>query len=210
MEANKALAGAIVFELSQKTVRELPPLEVDTMTTLASLGFRFSMDHVTDLRIEPRALADQGFRFVKVRADLLLNRAQEAGAVIHPADLADLLARHGIDLIVEHVETEGAVVDLLDYDVKFGQGFLFAPPRPVRADVMGAASPVEDEAPVRAAKPAPRPAPQPAPAAPQPAAAAPSQPQSVGEAVLLAAATKKTGLGLASGLRSLVRNSPAT
>jgi cyclic-di-GMP phosphodiesterase TipF (flagellum assembly factor) len=29
------------------------------------------------------------------------------------------------------------VVDLLDYDVRFGQGFLFSPPRPVRAEVLG-------------------------------------------------------------------------
>jgi cyclic-di-GMP phosphodiesterase TipF (flagellum assembly factor) len=28
------------------------------------------------------------------------------------------------------------VVDLLDYDVKFGQGFLFSPPRPVRAEAL--------------------------------------------------------------------------
>ena len=31
-----------------------------------------------------------------------------------------------------------AVVDLLDYDVRFGQGFLFAPPRPVRPEVQPA------------------------------------------------------------------------
>jgi cyclic-di-GMP phosphodiesterase TipF (flagellum assembly factor) len=29
------------------------------------------------------------------------------------------------------------VVDLLDYDVRFGQGFLFSPPRPVRGEVLG-------------------------------------------------------------------------
>ena len=28
------------------------------------------------------------------------------------------------------------MVDLLDYDVRFGQGFLFSPPRPVRAEVL--------------------------------------------------------------------------
>ena len=28
------------------------------------------------------------------------------------------------------------VVDLLDYEVKFGQGFLFSPPLPVRAEVL--------------------------------------------------------------------------
>jgi cyclic-di-GMP phosphodiesterase TipF (flagellum assembly factor) len=28
------------------------------------------------------------------------------------------------------------VVDLLDYDVRFGQGFLFSAPRPVRAEAL--------------------------------------------------------------------------
>ena len=50
-------------------------------------------------------------------------------ADIHPGDLPDLLGRYGIDLIAEKIESEGMVVDLLDYDVKFGQGFLFSPPR---------------------------------------------------------------------------------
>ncbi|HEX9214055.1 MAG TPA: EAL domain-containing protein, partial [Bradyrhizobium sp.] len=40
----------------------------------------------------------------------------------------------GIDLIAERIEGERAVVDLLDYDVRFGQGFLFAPPRPLRPE----------------------------------------------------------------------------
>ena len=55
---------------------------------------------------------------------------------IHPADLSDLLARFGIDLIAEQIESESMVVDLLDYDVRFGQGFLFSPPRPVRAEAL--------------------------------------------------------------------------
>lgn len=46
----------------------------------------------------------------------------------------------GIDLIAERVETETTVVDLLDYDVRFGQGFLFSPPRPVRAEALQGSS----------------------------------------------------------------------
>jgi cyclic-di-GMP phosphodiesterase TipF (flagellum assembly factor) len=49
-----------------------------------------------------------------------------------------LLARYGIELIAERIETETTVVDLLDLHVRFGQGFLFSPPRPVRAEVFGA------------------------------------------------------------------------
>jgi cyclic-di-GMP phosphodiesterase TipF (flagellum assembly factor) len=94
------------------------------------------LDNVTDLRIEPRELANHGFRFVKIPAALLLNRNNTTTSDIHPADMSDLLGRFGIDLIAEKIESEGSVVDLLDFDVRFGQGFLFSPPRPVRAEAL--------------------------------------------------------------------------
>ena len=55
---------------------------------------------------------------------------------MHPADLVDLLGRYGIDLVAEKIETEATVVDLLDFDLGFGQGNLFALPRPVRTEVL--------------------------------------------------------------------------
>ncbi len=135
LEANRALAPHLVFELSQFAVRAMGPIEQECLAALAELGFRFSMGHVVDLRIEPRELAERGFRFIKVPAALLLSRAAASGD-IHPADFSDLLGRYGIDLIAEKIESETTVVDLLDYDVRFGQGFLFSPPRPVRAEVL--------------------------------------------------------------------------
>ena len=94
------------------------------------------MDQVTDLRMEPRDLGERGIRYVKVPAALLLGQADASGADIHAADLSDLLGRFGISLIAERIEAEAQVVDLLDYDVRFGQGFLFSPPRPVRAEAL--------------------------------------------------------------------------
>src|SRR3569833_3420519 len=102
------------------------------------------MDHVRDLRFEHRDLADRGVRFIKVPATLLLDPKQSSASDIHPSDLSDLLGRFGIDLIAERIEGERSVVDLLDYDVRFGQGFLFAPPRPLRpegASATGGATP---------------------------------------------------------------------
>ncbi len=134
LEANRALAGALVLEFKQSTFRNLGPAETENLAALAQRGFRFSIDHVTDLRIEPRELADRGVRFIKVPASLLLDPKQASAADIHPSDLSDLLGRFGIDLIAERIEGERAVIDLLDYDVRFGQGFLFAPPRPLRPE----------------------------------------------------------------------------
>ena len=39
------------------------------------------------------------------------------------------------------------VVDLLDYDVRFGQGFLFSPPRPVRAEALQGTAGAADASP---------------------------------------------------------------
>ena len=134
LEANRALAPSFVLEFKQATFRNLGSTETENLAALAQRGFRFSIDHVTDLRIEPRELADRGVRFIKVPAALLLDQRQNAGSDIHPSDLSDLLGRFGIDLIAERIEGERAVVDLLDFDVRFGQGFLFAPPRPLRPE----------------------------------------------------------------------------
>ena len=134
LEANRALAPSLVLEFKQATFRNLGPTETENLAALAQRGFHFSIDHVTDLRIEPRELADRGVRFIKVPAALLLDQKQGAVSDIHPSDLSDLLGRFGIDLIAERIEGERAVVDLLDYDVRFGQGFLFAPPRPLRPE----------------------------------------------------------------------------
>jgi cyclic-di-GMP phosphodiesterase TipF (flagellum assembly factor) len=135
-EANRAIAPALVFEFTQEAVRAMGPIEHESLAALAERGFRFSMDNLTDLRVEPRELNERGFRFIKAPAALLLNRIGAASIDIHPADLSDLVGRFGIDLIAERIEAEGAVVDLLDYDVRFGQGFLFSPPRPVRAEAL--------------------------------------------------------------------------
>ncbi len=136
MDANRALAASLMFEFTQAAYRSFGPIEHESLAALAERGFRFSMDHVTDLHMEPSELANGSFRFLKVPARLLLNKAAATHTDIDPEDLADLLARSGIDLIAERIETETTVVDLLDYDVRFGQGFLFSPPRPVRAEAL--------------------------------------------------------------------------
>jgi cyclic-di-GMP phosphodiesterase TipF (flagellum assembly factor) len=168
LDANRALAPSFVLEFKQAAFRRLGPTETENLAALSQRGYRFSIDHVTDLRIEPRDLADRGVRFIKVPAALLLDPKQSSTSDIHPSDLSDLLGRFGIDLIAEKIEGERAVVDLLDYDVRFGQGFLFAPPRPLRpegASATGGAPANKDSGPsngssttVPAASPAAQPA----------------------------------------------------
>jgi cyclic-di-GMP phosphodiesterase TipF (flagellum assembly factor) len=136
MEANRALAPNIVLEFRQSAWQDMGPLELESLASLRELGFRFCMDQVTELRMDPRDLAERGVRFVKVPAALLLARAETTAFDIHAADLSDLLHRHGVSLIADKIEAENQVVELLDFDLRFGQGFLFSPPRPVRAEAL--------------------------------------------------------------------------
>ncbi|HEV7879981.1 EAL domain-containing protein [Bradyrhizobium sp.] len=155
LEANRALAASFVLEFKLSTFRNLGPSETEHLAALAQRGYRFSIDHVTDLRIEPRELADRGVRFIKVPASLLLDQRQTSASDIHPSDLSDLLGRFGIDLVAERIEGERSVVDLLDYDVRFGQGFLFAAPRPLRPETASATgAPDKAQVPNAAARPA--------------------------------------------------------
>lgn len=135
LKQNQDLAGSIIFEIGQATLESMGPEEEGSLAMLAEMGFRFSLDKVRTLSLSPERLAERGFRFVKVPADLLMQ--PEGDMDIHPMDLSPLLARRNIELIVERVESEAMIVDLLDYNIGLGQGYLFSAPRPVRAEVLG-------------------------------------------------------------------------
>jgi cyclic-di-GMP phosphodiesterase TipF (flagellum assembly factor) len=144
LEAHRAIASSLVFEFTQADYRALGPSEQINLTLLAERGFPISLDRMDDLKVDPRTLSERGIRFIKVAGDLLLKRGEENSSEVHPADLADLLARFGIDLVADRIENEALVVDLLDYDVRYGQGFLFSAPRPLRSDILQGAEPVAE------------------------------------------------------------------
>jgi len=80
--------------------------------------------------VEPKELAERSLRFLlKAPEKLLFNKIGAEQSDIH--HLEDLLARSSIDPIAGRIENENTVVDLLDFDARFGQGFLFSPSRPV-------------------------------------------------------------------------------
>ncbi len=163
LEANRALAPSFILEFKQSTMRHLGPVESEHLAKLSRLGYGLSVDNVADLRLDPHELAGRGVKFIKVPAALLLDQQQASYADIHAADLSDLLGRYGIDLVAERIEGERAVVDLLDYDVRFGQGFLFAPPRPLKPDSAATQAPAGAD-PGTEAKAEPKPAVRPEPA----------------------------------------------
>jgi cyclic-di-GMP phosphodiesterase TipF (flagellum assembly factor) len=168
MQHNRDLSGLIIFELSQDTLDACGPIEDSNLSYLADLGFGFSLDKVTSLDLDFARLRERRLRYIKIPAATLLGDISKAGAPVAAPDLKELLARNGLNLIAEKIEHEREVVNLLDFNVDFAQGFLFGEPRPLRDTMLGGAP----AAPPRKAAPAaewPKPFPDPlAPGAPEP------------------------------------------
>jgi cyclic-di-GMP phosphodiesterase TipF (flagellum assembly factor) len=129
---HKDLASQIVFEFSEDAVLAAGKAEEANLRYLSGLGFRLSMDQVSKLDLDFAKLKRLGFQFVKVRAGTLIYGMKNAQAQVAAEDLKDLLIRNGINLIAERIEDERSVVQLLEYNVAFGQGYLFGEPRPIK------------------------------------------------------------------------------
>jgi cyclic-di-GMP phosphodiesterase, flagellum assembly factor TipF len=162
MRQNKDLSNALIFEMGQGAFRERGARESRNMARLADLGFRFSMDKVTDLDLDYADLARADVKFVKIGASLMLNELTEIdGRLVFrslddilASDYAPLMRRYGVEIIAEKVENERQVIDVLELDVNFGQGHLFGEPRAIRESVLAETAPPAEF--TRPAAPRPR------------------------------------------------------
>jgi cyclic-di-GMP phosphodiesterase TipF (flagellum assembly factor) len=136
MQHNRDLAGQIVFEFAQDAVLKAGREGEANLKRLNDIGFALSMDNIKTLALDFGKLRNNGFSYLKVRADMLTKGMNAAGAVVAAEDFKNLLTRHGLNLIAERVEEEKTVVQLLDYAVDFAQGYLFGEPRAVRGETV--------------------------------------------------------------------------
>lgn len=153
LAANRDLAGALVFEIGQAAFEARTGVQARNMARLADLGFRFSLDKVTELDVDLQDLARADVKFIKVGAEMLLDQLVEIdGRLVLRAmpdlaaeDFAALTRRYGVELVAEKVENERQVVDILDLEIGYGQGHLFGEPRAIKEAVLsdaGAPPPV--------------------------------------------------------------------
>jgi cyclic-di-GMP phosphodiesterase, flagellum assembly factor TipF len=131
MEENSGLSESLIFEVSQPAILGLDSTELGSLDTLGALGYRFSLDNVSDLDVDFAGLRDRHFRFVKVDAKTFLHDMEMRGKGLPGADMKSYLDTFDLKLIVDKVEDESAVAKLLDYGVDLAQGDLFGEVRPV-------------------------------------------------------------------------------
>ncbi len=149
---NRDTAGGLIFELGQAAYEARGSVEARNMAKLADMGFRFSLDKVTDLSLDFADLSRSDVKFVKITANVLLEQLLEMDGRltlrshkdIEAMDYAALAQRYGVEVIAEKIESERQVVDILDLDVAYGQGHLFGEPRAIKEQVLAESDPPAD------------------------------------------------------------------
>ncbi len=124
----RKLAERLVFEFREG---DLEDGDAEShIAELAELGFSLSLDGVSKLDADFEDLSERNFRFIKIGADTLLSEIEHNGTTIRAADLTRELKTMGIEVVAEKIEEEKTLIDLLEYELGYAQGYLFGEPRP--------------------------------------------------------------------------------
>jgi cyclic-di-GMP phosphodiesterase TipF (flagellum assembly factor) len=152
MRENRDMAHAMIFEISVRAFRARSAIATRNMSRLKELGFRFSLDKGDGLNFDLPELQAAGVKFVKINGDRLLEELTPGGerpisAItrdIAPEDVPALFVRYGIDLIAEKVEIEKSVIEILEFEIPYGQGHVFGAPRPIKGSLQDETAPPPD------------------------------------------------------------------
>ena len=135
MERHAELGPNLVLEFSQHDLEAALPAIREDLARLGTLGYRFSLDGVRDAALDIDLLTRNQFQYVKVDADLVMQKLA-SGAAADIRILKQQLDAARIDLIIEEIETEQMLIELLDFNIDYGQGHLFGAPRPSKNPIV--------------------------------------------------------------------------
>ncbi|MEQ9506800.1 MAG: EAL domain-containing protein [Hyphomonas sp.] len=153
MAENRDISGSVIFELRADKFESRSPTMRANMEKLAALGFRFSIDHATSLALDLPRLQGAGVRFVKINGSQLIEQLRDPHGErpmsninrrIEGSEVSAVMSRYAITLVAEKIEDEASVVEILEYDIPYGQGHVFGAPRPIKASLMEDTTPPKD------------------------------------------------------------------
>jgi cyclic-di-GMP phosphodiesterase TipF (flagellum assembly factor) len=147
---NREIASSVIFELRADRFKTRSAALTSNMAKLTALGYRFSLDHTANLAVDLPRLQAAGVRFVKIPGANLIEQLRDpmgprpSSSINRPLQGDEIVAvftRYNITLIAEKMEDEASVVEILEYNLPYGQGHIFGAPRPIKASLMDETGP---------------------------------------------------------------------
>jgi len=128
LEENHDLAQNLTFEVDQDEIDNKDKRVKKYLKQLTDVGCRLCVQKVTTLRFDLKYLASIGVSFVKIESDTLMQYVDQKNPGIDLTKLKIDTDKVGIDIVVEKIEDEQVLLELLDYNIDYGQGYLFGEP----------------------------------------------------------------------------------
>lgn len=129
LSQEQEVAARLIFELPQAELKTITDKTKTVLSGLAKIGCRFSIDRVRDKVIDINQLRNNHISFIKLDARWLVAASLSNNqGYKHIQNLKRQLDKAGINLIAERIERENQVKELADFDINFGQGYLFGKP----------------------------------------------------------------------------------
>jgi EAL domain-containing protein (putative c-di-GMP-specific phosphodiesterase class I) len=122
------LAPRLIFEMRQQDFDALSIPVMQIVDGLGKLGCSFSLDHVNLEGLDVPLLQKYRVRFIKIGAKKLISEMANGRRFADVMRIKRKLESNGIGFIAERVEDEHTLKELLDYDIHYGQGYLFGKP----------------------------------------------------------------------------------
>ncbi len=128
VRSRRELSSRLVFELQYNDLENLSPACFKMIDGLAHIGCQFSVDNIADSDFNADDLAEKGFTFIKFSAGKLMEMCLSSRGEMEVARMKSQLDKSRLTLIVEKLETEHHLKELLDFEIDYGEGFLFGRP----------------------------------------------------------------------------------
>lgn len=125
---HRDLAPRLVFEIPQAQFEDMPPALLEILRGMGKLGCSFSLGHIKNHDLNVADLQRFKVRFIRIDAKTFLEKSRNEKEFTDLWRMKRKLEGNGIGVIAERVENEDMMRELLDYDINYGQGYLFGRP----------------------------------------------------------------------------------
>jgi cyclic-di-GMP phosphodiesterase TipF (flagellum assembly factor) len=123
------LVSRVAFEFREADLIDMDEAGADSLGTLVDLGFHLCVSQLSNVDVEAERLVEGGVRFVKIEAEVPMAAITNDAEAAWMRRFTSALDDAGIELIVTGIANEQLLVEILDFDIEYGQGPLFGDPR---------------------------------------------------------------------------------
>lgn len=129
LRADRLMGRRLMLELTQSEIDSVDANLLRVMHMLSETGVRFSMDRVLDPKLSIKRLQECRISMLKLDARRFLGLLGREDGMSAMQKFRARIDQAGLQLVAERIQTEADLRDLLDFEIDYGQGYLFGKPQ---------------------------------------------------------------------------------